>query len=767
MRSLFAGVAGLKSHQTRMDVIGNNISNINTIGFKSSRVTFSDMLSQTASSASAPSASSGGINPKQIGLGAAVSSVDLVFTDGSAQATGKNTDITLSGNGLFVLKKGTDNFYSRDGAFEFDTNGNYVLPGSGYYVQGWNGVNGTINTDGATENIVVKTGKTMEGTATTSVDYSGNLNSAAPSITGISYTAGGGSADPSAVTTFKTIDNISVIGAYNYTYDDRVMTSASVTLHYTTTEGEGDEATTVESDMTVSASDVGGEGDNAALAEEIFVNGTVRANSGTRSTITVGEGADAVEYKIANIRYTVSRTITMREDDTAVTLTLSNGRTVSVTDLGDNASFTIGDQLSTLTGIYVADTMSGYSDATVTKVTVTDANGNNTTYPTTISTSAGSNVKVGYTDGTTESMSSGSYSTGQELFNSVNVDGTNVIAATLTLSDGTTQKVTSGYYERNHSVPISTVITVYDSIGNSHAVSVLIDKDNSSTDANMTGDALSLARIVDEDGTVINYTSLTQDTDANGRTVYNYVRMDGESGTATTDQVTWDNRWRAYVAPSVGEAGASTSFTQVEDDSSITNIYLNSELDANGNPQGGAISYLYFNEDGSYNTAANNSTSIYAVYSNGNGATPTSANVGFADTTQYSGSTTVYGSTDGNAYGILQSIQIDAAGVITGSYTNGLLRNEAQIAIAQFVNNSGLTKVGTSLYKETSNSGSANIKTVEAFGLEITPSALEMSNVELASELADMIITQRGFQSNSKIMTVADEMLETIINMKR
>ncbi len=104
MRSLFAGVSGLKSHQTRMDVIGNNISNINTVGFKSSRVTFSDMLSQTQTGASSPAANLGGTNPKQIGLGAAVASIDLIFNDGSPQATGKNTDVALSGNGLFVLK---------------------------------------------------------------------------------------------------------------------------------------------------------------------------------------------------------------------------------------------------------------------------------------------------------------------------------------------------------------------------------------------------------------------------------------------------------------------------------------------------------------------------------------------------------------------------------------------------------------------------------------------------------------------------------------
>ena len=763
MRSLYAGVSGLKSHQTRMDVIGNNISNINTTGFKSSRVIFSDMLSQTTAGASAPSSTTGGINPKQIGLGAAVASVDLVFTDGSAQATGKNTDIALSGNGLFVLKKGSDSYYSRDGAFEFDTNGNYVLPGSGYYVQGWNGVDGTISTDGAVENIVVKTGKTMEGSATTTIDYTGNLNSAAPTITNISYTAGGGTADASAVTTYKTISSITVVGAYNYTYDDRVMTSAQVTVQHVV-EGEGEDAASTTETLVLSSANT--EEEPAATC---FTNGVVRSTSGVNAKFTVGEDDAAEEYTVKSIRYTTSNTITTRAGDaadTAVSVTLSNGRVVQVTDFAAGNTYTIGDTLSTLS-FYTAETMSGYSDATISKVTVTDAEGNTTTYPASVSSSAGAMLKVNYTDGTAESMNSGSYTAGQEIFNSVNVDGTNVIAATLTLSDGSTQKVTSGYYERNHSVPVSTVITMFDSIGNSHAVSVLIDKDNSSTDENMNGDALSLARLTDDDGNVINYTSLTQDMDADGNTVYNYTRLDGETGTATTDQVTWDNRWRVFVAPSAGTSGASAEFTQTEADNSIMHVYLNSSLDVAGNPSGGALSYIYFNDDGSYNSAANNETSLYAVYSNGNGANPTTASVSFGDTSQYSGSTTVYGTADGNAYGVLQSVQIDSSGIITGTYTNGILRNEAQIAIAQFVNTSGLTKVGTSLYKESNNSGQANIKTVEAFGLEITPSALEMSNVELASELADMIVTQRGFQSNSKIMTVADEMLETIINMKR
>ena len=115
MRSLFSGVSGLKNHQTRMDVVGNNISNVNTTGFKSSRANFTDMLSQTLNGASAPTDNIGGTNPKQIGLGSSVSSIDLLFTNGSVQSTGKNTDLALSGNGLFVVSDGNQRYYTRNG----------------------------------------------------------------------------------------------------------------------------------------------------------------------------------------------------------------------------------------------------------------------------------------------------------------------------------------------------------------------------------------------------------------------------------------------------------------------------------------------------------------------------------------------------------------------------------------------------------------------------------------------------------------------------
>ena len=150
-----------------------------------------------------------------------------------------------------------------------------------------------------------------------------------------------------------------------------------------------------------------------------------------------------------------------------------------------------------------------------------------------------------------------------------------------------------------------------------------------------------------------------------------------------------------------------------------------------------------------------------------NGAASQSVSLNLAGLTQYAGSSTVNATTDGNAAGTLSSVSVDSSGIITGTYTNGIKQTEAQVAVAQFTNASGLTKTGNSLYQESNNSGTANVKTAADLGVTITPSALEMSNVDIANEFSDMIITQRGFQSNSKIITVGDEMLETLINMKR
>ena len=139
MRALFSGVTGLKSHQTRMDVIGNNISNVNTLGFKKSSVTFSDLYSDTISSASAPSGTSGGTNAKQVGLGVSVSSVVINHTPGAASYTGNPLDLTIDGDGFFIVKTADGDQYTRSGNFNMSSGG-FLVDASGNYVQCYNSV---------------------------------------------------------------------------------------------------------------------------------------------------------------------------------------------------------------------------------------------------------------------------------------------------------------------------------------------------------------------------------------------------------------------------------------------------------------------------------------------------------------------------------------------------------------------------------------------------------------------------------------------------
>ncbi len=475
MRSLFSGVSGLKNHQTRMDTIGNNISNVNTTGFKSSRTTFVDTLNQTLSGASKSTDNVGGTNPKQIGLGSSVASVDMLFTDGSVQSTGKNTDMCLSGNGLFIVKSGNSTYYTRDGAFEFDADGNYVLPSSGFKVQGWVATDGVLpasKTEGNLADVSVKVGKSMAAEATKTATYTNNLSSATPTI----------------------------VSMKQYDPDPNV--------------------------------------------EEY---------------IDITEGTATSEKPIQ-----------------------------------------------------------------------------------------------------------------------------------VTLSDGTTYTETSGSYKTGYSLPITTTINVYDSLGNKHSIPVYFTKTSS----------------------------------------------DG-------------NSWMVGVDTNA-LSGASSATINESDGSQTTVAMTNASI--------------VFKDTGTVDTINNNKFTLTLT----NGSTGTQEiQLDFKALTQYSGNSTVAGSADGHADGTLESISIDSTGCITGTYTNGVKQIEAQIAIAQFANAAGLTKTGNSLYQQSNNSGDPNVKDAATLGVTITPSALEMSNVDISNEFSDMIITQRGFQSNSKIITVSDEMLETLINMKR
>jgi len=178
IRSMYSGVAGLKNHQTRMDVIGNNIANVNTTGFKKSRVVFQDSLYQRMRGSSSPTNSRGGTNPMAVGLGMTVSSIDQIHTAAPTTITNKATDMAIDGSGYFMLSDGGNSYYTRAGAFDFDQMGNLVSTSNGYYVQGWMADNvGSIDTVGATGNIDISDFTSIPPRATEKMQCSKNLSS--------------------------------------------------------------------------------------------------------------------------------------------------------------------------------------------------------------------------------------------------------------------------------------------------------------------------------------------------------------------------------------------------------------------------------------------------------------------------------------------------------------------------------------------------------------------------------------------------------------
>ena len=743
MRSLYSGVSGLKNHQTRMDVVGNNISNVNTTGFKSSRVTFSDTLSQTLSGASSPADGLGGTNPKQIGLGSSVSAIDTLFTDGSVQSTGVNTDLCLSGNGLFMVSRPTAGsedgktgsttakvYYTRNGNFKFDANGCYVNS-DGLKVQGWCAKNpgDTYTTDIKNiGDITIKSGESMPPAATTKTDLMNNLNSAEATINSIKatdakenkLTAAANNTDTWACggtykseitamqvgfkgTNMKTTGNPA--GPYaigqNYAFDGAL----------TGTGTNGDIVTipkTLNSkiDMSKSLSSYTVNSVNGTTIN--LSNGcTINNRSGSNYTVNFSNrtNGDVISPALftatsANANYTVNNNITLNVE--AV-----NGNQVTLKDPNTNQTYT----LTNTSG----DT---YWNNQGTTPTVPPGSTLRTTVTVSIdsiiynSSASLSNIK-GQVNGDAVAMTTGSIVPADGVtissLNLTNKDGTlvevsnkdassyevgndyesTIKSITLEMSDKTTSVETSGAFVQGNSRPLTTIMSVYDSLGNAHSVVLYLTK----------------------------------------------TKIDSNNGNQWTVSVNPDGSGRQVLQGSDGKE------TIVEMTDAV----------------------LQFNTNGGFADGTGTATLTLS-----NGATGSQdITMDFTGLTQYSGSNTAYASADGNAAGTLKSVSIDSNGVITGTYTNGLNVARGQVAIAQFNNASGLTKVGNSLYDESNNSGEAQKGTINAKGCTVTPSALEMSNVDMASELTDMIVTQRGYQSNSKIITVSDELLETLINMKR
>ena len=205
LRSLFAGVSALRNQQTMMDVIGNNIANVNTVGFKGGRATFSELYAQTLQGASRPTATTGGTNPMQVGLGMAVNTLDTMFNQGNVERTGNTFDLALSGSAFFVVNSNGTQMYTRAGNFSLDANGALVT-GTGAVVQGkMADTAGVIPQGTSLTNIVINKDIKSPAKATTTVSFAGNLN-ASDDVYNAGPPATGGKAESTA-TVYDSLGN--------------------------------------------------------------------------------------------------------------------------------------------------------------------------------------------------------------------------------------------------------------------------------------------------------------------------------------------------------------------------------------------------------------------------------------------------------------------------------------------------------------------------------------------------------------------------------
>ena len=173
---MFTAVSALNQHQKYLDVVANNLANANTTGFKAYRALFQDQFSQMISPGAAPTAANGGINPTQIGLGVQLGSVAPLFIQGTMQNTGRNLDLAIQGDGFFIYNSSIGARYSRDGALSLDADGILVNGSTGFRLQGWQAVNGLVDTNQPIGDIQIDTGRTM-ARATSTAGFTGNLNS--------------------------------------------------------------------------------------------------------------------------------------------------------------------------------------------------------------------------------------------------------------------------------------------------------------------------------------------------------------------------------------------------------------------------------------------------------------------------------------------------------------------------------------------------------------------------------------------------------------
>jgi flagellar hook protein FlgE len=710
LKSLYSGVSGLQSHQVAMDIESNNIANVNTIGFKYSRANFSDLLAQTRSIATAPQGALGGKNAVQVGLGSTVSSTTTIFSQGSIQNSDKNTDVAIQGDGFFIVSPDGGNTYkyTRAGDFKFDAAGNFV-DNNGFIVQGWlrDPETGKVDSTAPITNINIPPGLTTPASATAEVVLKSNLNSG-PLVESYLPAYQVASAPAAAAAPGAVDENGNAIASG----DIGVMFN-EVGEAFSLQSGQGVWMSFVSSTST-STLPVG------VPAVDTLENIVFELDDGSTETVSfnllaanTGAQNAAIEASAINAKTAV----------TGISATVNAAGEIELENTNGTASASHNINIISVSDAAVVGFDASEDSHTAYKYTYNATGGN---------IAAGADKEFKTMADLREAM---------EL-QARDVDGDGISDdnnITIVVNEQGKFEISNpggsvaGDYDMNLKITSMTVGGVTENVRFTRNMEAL----NSVLPSGSGGQAFS------QSFNAATHSSSIDVFDSLGskhtlRMEFRKTAVDIATGS------TWD--MKVSVPP---PATIDTTAPFDEKTGSIR-----------------------FNNDGSL--ATYNPPNI--SFSGNNGSAPDQqVSLSFGTANSFDGMTSFDSlsstsgiSQDGYTGGDLVGIRIDQSGTIVGSFSNGRSFGLAQVGMAKFTNNEGLSTEGGNIYIQTANSGDPIIGTAATAGRGfIQSSALEASNVDLSRALTQLIIIQRGYQANGKTITTSDQLLETLIGLKR
>ncbi len=731
IRMMNSALGALSAQSQKLTVVGNNIANVNTVGFKNSRVYFSEAFLQTLRMGSAPNGSLGGVNPMQVGLGVQVGTILRQHTQGEIELTGVNSDLAMEGDGYFKVETANGIRFTRGGVFRLNLTNQLVDP-NGALLHGYMAdANFNVTpTDDSTTDITINIGGQTIVVPTTEVSFDGNLDP-----TGNIGRSTGGQRTQSA-------------RLYNTTTGNDAAGSDNLT-GVSTTSGTGGPAFISAGDTILVEVQKGGRqiGVPANAVLEKFTHGV----DGT----TVSDFVEWIEDKFG------IRTGTDMYSDQVANGTMTGATTTTITDTGADFlddGVRVGDTIYISSGDNVGEVreITAVTATTITWSTAMDsASTSGDTYE--IYKPAGASVDVIVADaasgGSTTTLTDASvnfttlgisvgdviyFNSGAESGNTAVV--TAVAANTLTFAAMTTGPSAGDLYSiRNPSVDQGTIV-LRANIGVTNAFS------NITTQLESDGSSL------------LSYTEESAATGSSTRSAY--VVYDS-LGNGHLVNVTW------VLARQTDSTSIWEAFYESDDNNSTVNT-----SDGDGN-RGIRIGFdrLTFDEDGDFVSSETSSNQATLTLEGQGVDTPLILSSLYDRlTSKADGGTSSVNlfSQDGKPLGQLEGFSIGEDGTVTGIFSNGVTRTLAQVAVTRFMNENGLLDDGHGLFKVAANSGPAQTGVAMTGGRgRVIGGALEASNVDLAKEFTDMIVAQRAFQASARTITTADELLQELVNLRR